>query len=48
MFFSWATPLFAQGASKPLESDEIWNLSDEEKTEHVLAEYYAMRFLIFN
>eukprot|EP00644_Phytophthora_capsici_P003380 jgi/Phyca11/116574/e_gw1.31.204.1 len=33
--FSWLSPLLAQGASQPLESDDLWPLEIEDDTERV-------------
>jgi hypothetical protein len=44
LFFSWSTPLIRNGLTKSIEANDIWNLTDAERSETVLKEYYATRY----
>jgi hypothetical protein len=41
--FSWITPMVSKGASTTLKESDIWGLNDVDKSEHILAKYYAKR-----
>ncbi|KAJ2999430.1 hypothetical protein HDV02_002915 [Globomyces sp. JEL0801] len=41
--FTWLSPLIEEGNSKPIEQSDIWGLIDEDKSEYVLAQYFASK-----
>ncbi|KAJ3060095.1 hypothetical protein HK102_009668, partial [Quaeritorhiza haematococci] len=40
--FSWINGLIMQGNKKWLENDDVWDLSEQDKSAAVLAKYYAI------
>ncbi|KAJ3359817.1 hypothetical protein HDU91_004794 [Kappamyces sp. JEL0680] len=41
--FLWCNPMIAQGQKKPLAQDDLWELSDSDRSSVILAEYRAQR-----